>query len=58
MWLLLSGRLRRWVLLTVAVPLAAGAANRISDRIERRGTTTRLSRTLRRAGSLHSRQAR
>lgn len=55
MWLLLTSRLRRWVILTVAVPLLGFAARRLGERMERDHAPSRLSRALRRLGNLTSR---
>jgi hypothetical protein len=58
MWALLSTRLRTWLLLAVAVPLAGALARAIARRIERRNGPTRLSRGLYSAGDLASRRQR
>lgn len=58
MWVLLSSRLRTWVLLTVAVPLGGALARAVARRLERRGGSTRLSRGLFTVGDLASRRGR
>jgi hypothetical protein len=58
MWALLSTRLRTWLLLTVAVPLAGVLARSIGRRLERRNGPTRLSRALLSMGDLASRRRR
>lgn len=54
MWVLLSATVRRWVILTVALPLAAKVLAVLAKRLERRNGPTRLTRGVRRAGSLAS----
>jgi hypothetical protein len=58
MWVLLSSRLRTWLLLTVAVPLAATVARRLARRIESRHGETKVSRSLYKASDLVSRNRR
>jgi hypothetical protein len=55
MWLFLTRRLRMWLLLTVAVPLATGLLRRIGRTLERRTGPTALTRGLLRAGDLGDR---
>jgi hypothetical protein len=54
MWVLLSATVRRWVILSVAIPIAAKLLTVLAERLERRNGPTRLSNGLRRAGSLAS----
>lgn len=59
MWLLLSAKLRRYLLASVALPLAGRAAGAVGDRLEKRaGEPTRASRTLRKGSELASRKRR
>ena len=51
MWVLLSATVRRWVIASVAIPLAAKLLTVLAERLERRHGRTRLSSGLRRAGS-------
>lgn len=51
MWLFLSRRLRRWLFVTVAVPVLSAGARRLGAELERRRGSTRLSRGLTVAGS-------
>lgn len=46
MWVFLSGRLRRWLLLAVAVPLATVLVRTLRTQIEKRSGSTRLTRGL------------
>ena len=55
MWLLLTSRLRTWLLLTVVVPLATGLLRRVGRSLERRTGSTPLTRTLLKAGELGDR---
>lgn len=50
MWALASRRLRRYLVLTVGVPAAAWALDRVGERLEARGGETTASK-LARAGS-------
>ncbi len=54
MWALFSTRLRTWLLVAVAVPLAGAAARRL----EKRNGPTRLSRGLFSVGDLAARRGR
>ena len=56
MWALLSTRLRTWLLLAVAVPLAGALARMIAHRIERRSGPNRVSRALFSLGDLARRR--
>lgn len=58
MWVLLSGGLRRWVFVSVAVPVAAKLLGVAGRRLESRNGATALSRGLRGAGRLVSRHER
>ena len=55
MWLLLTRRLRMWLILTVVVPLTTGLLRRIGRRLERRTGPSPVSRALLRAGDLGDR---
>ncbi|MGY1605945.1 MULTISPECIES: hypothetical protein [unclassified Geodermatophilus] len=55
MWLLLTRRLRIWLILTVLVPLATGLLRRVGRALERRNGPTRASRALLQAGDLGDR---
>jgi hypothetical protein len=57
MWALLSTRLRTWLLLAVAVPLAGAIARAVASRLERRNGSTKLSRALFTAGDLATRHS-
>ncbi len=48
MWLLLSARLRQWLLVTVVLPLVGRAAGGVATRIERSRGPNTVSTTLRR----------
>jgi hypothetical protein len=54
MWVLLSGGLRRWILVSVAVPVAAKLLGEAGRRLESRNGSTTLSRGLQSAGRLVS----
>ena len=56
MWALLSTRLRTWLLLAVAIPLAGALARFIAGRLERRHGSTRVSRGLYSVGDLAARR--
>lgn len=58
MWALLSTRLRTWLLLAVAVPLAGTLAGVIARRLERRNGSTKVSRALFSASDLAARRGR
>ena len=51
MWVFLSGRLRRWVLLALALPLARLLVHRLALAAERRDPSARTARTLHQADS-------
>ena len=51
MWVFLSGRLRRWVLLAVALPLARLLVHRVAGAAERHDPSTRTARALHQADS-------
>ena len=51
MWMFLSRRLRMWVLLTVALPLARALVHRLALAAERRDPAARTARALHRADS-------
>jgi hypothetical protein len=55
MLLLLTHRLRRWLVLTVLVPFAGGVLRKVGRRLERRNGPSGLSRALLRAGDLGDR---
>jgi hypothetical protein len=55
MWLLLTRRLRMWLVLSVVVPLTSGVLRRAGRALERRTGSTPLTRTLYRAGELGDR---
>ena len=55
MWLLLTSRLRAWLLLTVVVPLATGLLRRVGQVLERRTGSTPVTRALYKAGDLGDR---
>jgi hypothetical protein len=55
MWLFLTRRLRMWLILTVAVPLATALLRRLGRGLERRTGPSRVSRALLRAGDLGDR---
>jgi hypothetical protein len=52
MWAFLSGRLRRWLLLVVGLPVAAWALDRLGGELERRRGPSRGSRALRNASGM------
>lgn len=56
MWAFLSVRLRRWLIMTIAVPVLGSAARRLGDRLERKGGPTRLSRGLHKVGNMAGRR--
>ncbi len=58
MWALFSTRLRTWLLVAVAVPLAGAAARAAARRLEKRNGPTRLSRGLFSVGDLAARRGR
>jgi len=58
MWVFLSGRLRRWMLMTVLVPVVGFGARKLSEAIEGRRGPNPLSSGLRTASSLVGRGGR
>jgi hypothetical protein len=58
MWALFSTRLRTWLLLAVAVPLAGALARAVARRLERRNGPSRLTKALFSVGDLASRRGR
>ena len=52
MWMFLARRVRMWVLLAVALPLARQLVHRLAVGAERRGPSTRTARALRQADSV------
>jgi hypothetical protein len=56
MWFF-STRLRRWLFMTVAVPLLGKAAHKLGDTVEHRQGPSKLSKGLHRAGNLAGRKA-
>jgi formate hydrogenlyase subunit 4 len=55
MWLLLTRRLRMWLILSVVVPLTSGVLRKLGRRLERRNGPSRASRALVQAGELGDR---
>jgi len=55
MWLLLTRRLRMWLILTVVVPLTTGLLRRIGRGLERRRGPSAVSNALLKAGDLGDR---
>jgi hypothetical protein len=51
MWAFFSRRLRMWLLLAIALPLAQALVHRLALAAERRDPSTRTARTLLRADS-------
>ena len=51
MWLFLSRRLRMWLLLAVALPIARMLVHRLAVTAERRDSSTRTARALHQADS-------
>jgi hypothetical protein len=51
MWLFLSRRLRMWLLLAIALPLARALVHRLALAAERRDSSTRTARALHQADS-------
>ena len=58
MWVFLSGRLRRWMLMTVLVPVAGFGARKLGEVIEGRRGPNPLSAGLRKASTLTGRGGR
>lgn len=51
MWVFLFGRVRRWVLLAIALPLARLVVRRLARAAERHDPSTRTARALHQADS-------
>ena len=51
MWVFFSRRLRMWLLLAIALPLARALVHRLAVAAERRDASTRTARALRQADS-------
>jgi hypothetical protein len=51
MWVLLTRRIRMWLLLTIALPLARRVIHRLAEDAGRRDGSARRTRVLRRADS-------
>jgi len=51
MWIFLTRRLRRWVLLAIAVPVARLVVHRLARAAEHHDPSTRTARTLRHVDS-------
>lgn len=58
MWVFLSGRLRRWMLMTVLVPVVGFGARKLGEAIEGRRGPNPVSSGLRKASSLVGRGGR
>ena len=58
MWVFLSGRLRRWMLMTVLVPVVGFGARKLGEAIEGRRGPNPVSSGLRRASALTGRGGR
>ena len=58
MWVFLSGRLRRWVLLTVMLPVLGVGARKLGEAIEGRRGPNPVSSGLRAASSFTTRRGR
>lgn len=58
MWVLLSGGVRRWILVSIAVPVAAKLLGVAGRQLESRKGSTTLSKGLQSAGRLVSRRER
>ena len=56
MWALLSTRLRTWLLVAVAVPLAGALARLVARRLERRTGSTKVTRALNSVADLAARR--
>ncbi|MGH3926242.1 MAG: hypothetical protein ACRDTT_25825 [Pseudonocardiaceae bacterium] len=58
MWVLLSSKLRNWLLIAVGIPVLAWVLERVGNELEtRQGRQTRVSRNLQRAsGWLHRKE--
>jgi hypothetical protein len=57
-WVLLSSKLRTWVLLSVAVPLVSRLLRTVAASLEKRTGRTVITRVLAKAGDLTGRVAR
>jgi hypothetical protein len=55
MWLFLSRRLRMWLIVTLALPVATGVLRRLGEAVERRNGPNRLSNGLLQAGRVGDR---
>ena len=55
MWVLLSTRLRRWLLMSAVVPLVALVARSVAHRVERKRGPGKLSGALHQVGRLDRR---
>ena len=55
MWVLLSTRLRRWLLMSAVLPLVALVARSVADRVERKRGPGKLSGALHQVGRLDRR---
>ncbi len=58
MWVFFTARLRRWLILAVAVPVATLLVRTLRKQIEKRSGQTRLTRGLARAEQLGRRRGR
>jgi len=58
MWILISARLRRWLLAAVALPLITVVVRTLRTRLEARSGSTGLSTTLRRVENVTGRMGR
>lgn len=58
MWVFLSTRLRRWLFMTVAVPVLGAAAHKLGEQLEQRRGPSGLTRGLHKAGNLAGRRQR
>ncbi len=56
MWVLLSTRLRRWLIITIAIPVLGAAARQLGYRLEQRRGASRTSGTLQKVGNLGRRR--
>jgi hypothetical protein len=52
MWVFLSRRFRRWLLMAVAVPVIGAVARKLSGRIEEKHGRTKTSRVLGHVGNV------
>jgi hypothetical protein len=51
MWVFLSARFRRWMLITILLPVARSGVQRVAGHLERRNGPTGVSRALRRVAN-------